>query len=140
MVERVGLLPLVAGLRRAELGGGVEQGDLDPLGPLALPERDREPPRDPGLDLALGADLGHEPGGHLLQLGRGLVLEDQVVHGGEAVLEGVARGAGLALRGDGPARAGAVAAGGLDLGGAAGAWGGGLHGGRPKGHDNRHSD
>ncbi len=53
--QRVGLLPLEAGLRRAELGRGVEQRDLDPLGALALPERDREPPRDPGLDLALGA-------------------------------------------------------------------------------------
>ena len=40
--QRVGLLPLEAGLRRAELGGGVEQGDLDPLGALALPERDRQ--------------------------------------------------------------------------------------------------
>ena len=57
-----------------------------------------------------------------------LVLEDQVVHGGEAVLEGVARGAGLAFLGDGSARAGAVAAGGLDLGGGAGMWGG-WHGG-----------
>ena len=121
MVKRVGLLPLVAGLRRAELGGGVEQCDLDPLGALALPEGDRQPPGEPGLDLAHGADLGHQAGGHLLQLGGGLVLEDQVVHGGEAVLEGVARGAGLAFLGDGSARAGAVAAGGLDLGGGAGA-------------------
>ena len=52
--ERVGLLPLEAGLRRAELGRGVEQGDLDPLGPLALPEGDGEAAREPGLDLAHG--------------------------------------------------------------------------------------
>ena len=121
MVSGIGLLPLVAGLRRAELGGGVEQGHLDPLGALALPERDGEAPRDPGLDLAHGRHLGHEAGGQLLQLGRGLVLQDEVVHGGEAVLERVARGAGLALLGDGAARAGTVAAGGLDLGGGAGA-------------------
>ena len=54
-----------------------------------------------------------------------------MVHGGEAVLEGVARGAGLAFGGDGSARAGAVAAGGLDLGGGAGAGFG--HGVRPVG-------
>ena len=126
--QRVGLLRLVAVSRRADLGRGVEQGHLDPLGPLALPERDGEAAREPGLDLAHRADLGHEAGGQLLQLGRGLVLEDQMVHGGEAVLEGVARGLGLAFRGDGAVRAGAVAAGSLDLGGGAG----GGHGGRPK--------
>ena len=43
-----------------------------------------------------------------------------MLQGGEAVLEGVAGGAGLAFGGDGAARAGAVAAGGLDLGGGAG--------------------
>ena len=66
-------------------------------------------------------------GGQLLELGRGLVLEHEVVQGGEAVLQRVARGAGLALGGDRAAGAGAVAAGGLDLGGGAGSRGGGLH-------------
>ena len=98
MVSGSACLPLEAGLRRAELGGGVEQGDLDPLGALALPERDRHAPREPGLDLALGFDLGDQAGGHLLQLGGGLVLEDEMVQGGEAVLEGVARGCGPCLR------------------------------------------
>ena len=106
---------------RAELGGGVEQGDLDPLGALALPERDRHALDEPRLDLGLGADLGHQAGGQLLQLGGGLVLQHEVLQGGEAVLERVAGGAGLAFGGDGAARAGAVAAGGLDLGGGAGA-------------------
>ena len=92
----------------------------------------------PGLDLGHGRQLGHEPGGQLLQLGRGLVLQDQVVHGGEAVLEGVARGAGLALLGDGPARAGAVAAGSLDLGGVRGR--ACEHGGRPSGSEGSASE
>ena len=52
--QRIGLLPLEAGLGRAELGRGVEQGDLDPLGTLALPERDRHALDEPGLDLGLG--------------------------------------------------------------------------------------
>jgi hypothetical protein len=50
-----------------------------------------------------------------------------MVRSGEAVLERVARGAGLALLGNGALRAGAVAAGGLNLGGGAG----GGHGRRP---------
>ena len=69
----------------------------------------------------------------LLQLGGGFVLEHEVLQGGEAVLQRVAGAAGLAFGGDRAARAGAVAAGGLDLGGAAGAWGGGWHGGCPAG-------
>ena len=75
-----------------------------------------------------GSTLGHQAGGQFLQLGGGLVLQHEVLQGGEAVLERVAGAAGLAFGGDGAARAGAVAAGGLDLGGAAGAWGGGGHG------------
>ena len=118
--QRVGHLPLEAGLGRAELGGGVEQGDLDPLGALALPERDRHALHEPRLDLAFGFDLGDQAGGQLLQLGRGFVLEDEVLQGGEAVLQRVAGGAGFAFGGDGAARAGAVAAGGLDLGGVRG--------------------
>ena len=129
--ERVGYLPLEAGLGRAELGGGVEQSDLDPLGALALPERDRHALHQPRLDLGFGVDFGQQAGGQLLELGRGLVLEHEMLQGGEAVLEGVAGAAGLAFGGDGAARAGAVAAGGFDLGGAAGAWGGGWHDGRP---------
>ncbi len=127
--QRVGLLPLEAGLGRAELGGGVEQRDLDPLGALALPERDRHAPRRAGPRSRSRAPLGHQAGGQLLQLGGGLVLEHEVLQGGEAVLERVAGGAGLAFGRDRAARAGAVAAGGLDLGGASG--GGGGHGGRP---------
>ena len=42
-----------------------------------------------------------------------------MLHGGEAVLERVARRFGLALLGDGAFGAGAVAAGGFDLGGGA---------------------
>src|SRR4051794_219302 len=58
--ERIGLLPLEAGLRRAELRGGVEQCHLDPLGPLALPERDRHALHQTGLDLGLEAALGQQ--------------------------------------------------------------------------------
>ena len=43
-----------------------------------------------------------------------------MVQGGEAMLQRVAGAAGLAFWRDGAARAGAVAAGGLDLGGGAG--------------------
>ena len=68
-----------------------------------------------------GPLLGDQAGDQLLQRVGRFVLEHEVVQGGEAVLERVAGGAGLAFGGDGAARAGAVAAGGLDLGGAAGA-------------------
>ena len=126
--QRIGLLPFEAGLGRAQLRGGVEQGHLDPLGTLALPERDRHALDQPGLDLGLGAALGHEAGRQLLQLGGGFVLQHEMLQGGEAVFQGVAGGAGLAFGGDRAAGAGAVAAGGFDLGGAAGAWCGGWHG------------
>ena len=129
--ERVVLLPLEAGLRRHELRRGVEQRDLGPLGALALPERDRHALDEAGLDLGPGRALGQEAGGELLQVGWGLVFQHEVMQGGEAVLEGVAGGFGFAFGGDRAAGAGAVAAGGLDLGGAAGTWGGGWHGGRP---------
>ena len=95
--QRVGLLPLEAGLRRAELGGGVEQGGLDPLGPLALPQGDGEAAGEAGLDLAGGPGLLGHGGDQVLQRVGHLVLEHEVVHGGEAVLERVAGGAGLAL-------------------------------------------
>ena len=84
------LLPREAGLRRAEPGRGVEQGDREPLGPLALPEGDRQPPREPGLELAQRCDLCDQAGGELLQLLGRLVLQDEVVQGGKAVLERVA--------------------------------------------------
>ena len=51
-----------------------------------------------------------------------------MLHGGEAVGQRIARGAGLAFLGDGTARAGAVAAGGFDLGGGAGCGHGGTSG------------
>ena len=54
---------------------------------------------EPGLDLALGFDLGHQAGDQLFQLGRGFVLQDEVLQGGEAVLERVAGGCGPCLRG-----------------------------------------
>ena len=106
-----------AGLRRAELRGGVEQGDLDPLGALALPERDREPACQPGLDLGGGAGLLGQVRDQRCQVVGDLVLEHEVLHGAQAVLQRVARGAGLAFGGDRAVGAGAVAAGGLDLGG-----------------------
>ena len=77
--ERVGLLPLEAGLRRAELGGGVEQGGLDPLGPLALPQGDGEAAGEAGLDLAGGAGLLGHGGDQRLQRVGHLVLEHEVV-------------------------------------------------------------
>ena len=127
--ERVRLLPCEAGLRWAELGGGVEQGDLDPLGALALPERDGEPPCQPGLDLGGGAGLlGHGRDQRLQRIGH-LVLEHEMMDGGEAMLQRVARDPGLAFLRHGTFGAGAVAAGSLDLGGGAGGghgiWSGG---------------
>ena len=68
-----------------------------------------------------GTGLLDHPGGELLQLRWRLVLEHEMLHGGEAVGERIARGTELAFLGDGSARAGAVAAGGLDLGGGPGA-------------------
>ena len=137
--QRVGHLPLEADLRRAQLGGDIEQRDLDPLGALALPERDRHALHQPRLDFALGLNFGHQARRKFLQLGRGFVLEDEILQRGEAVLEGVAGAAGFAFGGDRAARAGAVAAGRLDLGGRAGTWGGGGHGGRPVGGLPEHS-
>ena len=113
--------------------GGGDQRRLHPLGPLALPERDRHPPHQPGLQLALRRQLGQEPAGQPRQLGRILALDRDMVQGREPVLERVARGARLALGRNGAARAGAVATGGLDLGGAAGAGFG--HGLRPAAGD-----
>ena len=127
--ERVGLLPLEAGLRRAELRGGVEQGGLDPLGPLALPQGDGEAAGEAGLDLARGAGLLGDGGDQGFEGVRHLVLEHEVMRGGEAMLERVARGALLALRRHRALGAGAVAAGGRDLGGGTGAGLG--HGDRP---------
>ena len=106
-------------------GGGVEQGGLDLLGPLAFPEGDGQAPGDAGLDLGLGTGLRGDLLDQRLECVGHLVLDHQMLHGGEAVRQRVARGAGLALLGDGTARAGAVAAGGLDLGGGAGCGHGG---------------
>ncbi len=39
-----------------------------------------------------GSHLGDQAGGQFLQLGGGFVLEDEMLQGGEAVLEGVAGG------------------------------------------------
>jgi hypothetical protein len=102
-----------------------------PSAPLALPERHRQPAHQPRLELAFGADLDEEPAGEPFEFLRVFLVEDQVVQGGEAVLQRVARGAGLALGGHGAARAGAVAAGGFDLCRGARTWrgkGGGGHG------------
>ena len=113
--------------RWPDLGGSVEQRHLDPLGPLALPERDRQPPGQPRLDLGRRAYLVGDADDQRIEVVWHLVLEHQMLHGAQAMLERVARGAGLTIGGDGALGVGAVASGSLDLGG--GACGG--HGGSP---------
>ena len=119
--RRLRLLPGPAPGGRLHDRGTVEQGDLHPLGPLALPERHRQAAHQPRLQLVRGAELGQKARRETFKLPRVLVVEDEVVQGGQAVLEGTGGGAARALLGDRPLGAGAVAAGGFDLGGAAGA-------------------
>jgi hypothetical protein len=96
---------------------GLDRLDLQPLGALAAPHGRGEAPDEEVADLVAGGEpLGEAVAQARERLGV-LAAEHGVALGGEAVGDGVQGRAGLALLRDGAARAGAVAAGGLDLGG-----------------------
>ena len=130
----------VVAVRRAVSGGSAGRPRRRPgaavgYRPLIAPygERDRHPLDQSRLDLELeGTDSAIRRAVNSSSSEGALVFQDEMLQGSEAVLEGVREAAGLTLgcrRSRGGARGGA--AGGFDLGGAAGVWGGGGHGGRP---------
>ena len=111
---------VVGGVGEVVLGLIGQDFGLQPVGALLLPQGGGETADELGRELGRRCQVLDQVGEELLVGGVVLAFEEEVAGGGEAMLQGVAGGAGLALGRGGTAGVPAVAAGGVGLGGGAG--------------------